>query len=464
MVPAVTGVPQSQSAPNAISASGNDASSPFAKLLAALPEKSAGIDRPSGPPNPASGASDVSPQDTLAEIANSVDALGGDGADVTAWLEQLGLPEGFLRELADLLAGVTGDSIALQTSSDTIIARLAALQAETGAVGGAVPNSVATDLNGAPLADVATELSELLARLQQTVSQPGTAQGTPPATPTNAQIDLAQAGPPALLPHRTAGQLVDGTQVPNDGLDIDGVLSDEIVEGPRRVLGQQANTDGPAALTAFTALKTSGLAAPSPANAGQAAIDALTQALAPPQETAQRGAATDLMALLQAMDPAAQARAMTAQAGQTNAAATGAQVPIETLAVTIYREAQNGQRRFEIQLDPPELGRIDVRLEMGRDGRVQTHLMVERPETLDQLVRDARQLERALSQAGMKLDEQSLQFSLKDQGGGQQQGFANHDDTQSPTWRDGLPNADPQTIEAIAEIRLPVSAGLDMRI
>lgn len=91
------------------------------------------------------------------------------------------------------------------------------------------------------------------------------------------------------------------------------------------------------------------------------------------------------------------------------------QIPLNTMAVHIAQQASNGARRFDIRLDPPELGRVEVRLDVKRDGHVTAHLVVERSETLDLLQRDARALERALQNAGLDT-EGGLKFSLKDQG------------------------------------------------
>jgi flagellar hook-length control protein FliK len=46
---------------------------------------------------------------------------------------------------------------------------------------------------------------------------------------------------------------------------------------------------------------------------------------------------------------------------------------------------------------------------------VTSHLIVEKPATLDLLRRDAQQLERALQDAGLKTSDNGLQFSLRDQ-------------------------------------------------
>lgn len=96
-------------------------------------------------------------------------------------------------------------------------------------------------------------------------------------------------------------------------------------------------------------------------------------------------------------------------------------VPVAGLAVEIAAQSRAGKNRFEIRLDPPELGRIDVRLDMDKDGNVTSRMIVERSETLDLLRRDAQQLERALNQAGLKTSDNALEFSLRDQG------FANND-------------------------------------
>ena len=107
--------------------------------------------------------------------------------------------------------------------------------------------------------------------------------------------------------------------------------------------------------------------------------------------------------------------------------ATNAAVPMNRLAIEIAATAQAGNSRFEIRLDPAELGRVDVRIEVDRHGNVTSHLTVEKPETLAMLRNDAPQLQRALDDAGLKTSDSGLQFSLRDQSSGQNQ---NSDDQQ----------------------------------
>ncbi|MGJ8529144.1 flagellar hook-length control protein FliK [Maritalea sp.] len=91
------------------------------------------------------------------------------------------------------------------------------------------------------------------------------------------------------------------------------------------------------------------------------------------------------------------------------------QVNIPGVAFEIVRQVRQGAQQFEIRLDPPEMGRIDVKMEMDGNN-VTARLVVERAETLDFLQRDARALERALQQAGLNADRANLEFSLKQDG------------------------------------------------
>lgn len=98
-----------------------------------------------------------------------------------------------------------------------------------------------------------------------------------------------------------------------------------------------------------------------------------------------------------------------------NSTLADAPVPLNGLAADIALRAAGGNSRFEIRLDPAELGRIDVRLDVDKHGNVTSHLTVERPATLDMLRNDAPRLQQALEDAGLKTGDSGLQFSLRDQ-------------------------------------------------
>nr|WP_283776592.1 flagellar hook-length control protein FliK [Stappia sp. WLB 29] len=126
----------------------------------------------------------------------------------------------------------------------------------------------------------------------------------------------------------------------------------------------------------------------------------------------------------------AQAQVSTAALrGSTAALPQNVAVASAHLATEVARFAQKGQTRFQIRMDPPELGRVDVELKVSRDGTVRAHLTVERSETLDMFLRDQRGLERALDAAGLKLDSGGLEMSLKNQNGfaGFERGEGGHD-------------------------------------
>jgi hypothetical protein len=143
------------------------------------------------------------------------------------------------------------------------------------------------------------------------------------------------------------------------------------------------------------------IAANAQAATPKAAVDAVQQAaLTPPSHDAAPAAA----------NPAAPA-----------APAPAAAIPLAGVAVEIAGKAFAGKNRFEIRLDPPELGRIEVRLDVGHDGHVTSTLIADRSDTLDLLRRDSAGLERALQDAGLKTSDDGLQFSLRDQSTGRDQ-------------------------------------------
>jgi flagellar hook-length control protein FliK len=98
-----------------------------------------------------------------------------------------------------------------------------------------------------------------------------------------------------------------------------------------------------------------------------------------------------------------------------HATLTSEMVPLAGVPIAIVARAEGGEKKFEIRLDPPDLGRIEVQLNVDGSGRATSHLIVDRADTLDLLRRDAPALERALQSAGLTTDEGALQFSLRDQ-------------------------------------------------
>jgi flagellar hook-length control protein FliK len=92
-----------------------------------------------------------------------------------------------------------------------------------------------------------------------------------------------------------------------------------------------------------------------------------------------------------------------------------AQPDIAALAIQIAVKSDQGTRHFDIRLDPPELGRVDVKLSIDNSGQAQAHLTVDKPQTLDMMQRDSSDLARALRDSGVNLAQNGLNFSLKGQ-------------------------------------------------
>ncbi len=107
------------------------------------------------------------------------------------------------------------------------------------------------------------------------------------------------------------------------------------------------------------------------------------------------------------------------------------------VGIEIARQVEGGRTQFSLRLDPPELGRIEVKLEMAADGQVRGVVSADNAHTYDLLRRDADNLARALADAGLKADSNALRFDLR-QGGSQGQAHAFAPSSQS---RDGQPNA-----------------------
>ena len=88
---------------------------------------------------------------------------------------------------------------------------------------------------------------------------------------------------------------------------------------------------------------------------------------------------------------------------------------VSALAVAIAAKSQSGNKQFDIRLDPPELGRVEVRLSIDATGKAQASLSADQPRTLDLLKADAPALPRALRDAGLNVSQNGLNFSLRGQ-------------------------------------------------
>ena len=208
--------------------------------------------------------------------------------------------------------------------------------------------------------------------------------------------------------------------------------------------------------------KTPGLSLQSssaPSSHGKSSILATAQASAPAVDASAQAAT--------ALPQQVPSVASTTQAGPGSVTqATGAPVPVSGLAVEIAAFVQSGKTRFEVRLDPADLGRIDVRIDVDRNGQVTSHLTVEKPETLSMLRQDAPQLQQALNDAGLKTSSSGLQFSLRDQSSS---GQNNGNNDQAGAQPQRLIVSDEETIPSLVVGRsygraFGSSGGIDIRV
>ena len=215
---------------------------------------------------------------------------------------------------------------------------------------------------------------------------------------TQAQLDATKTLKQVAETHPNA-QKAAPNAAENTTVVASGAKDSQQGSSPRSLVADNGNADRPTTAASQNQPQGQALAAAVAASTTDAGAqtetpDGLT--LTPAQATAQANAAARAVAIAyQRPDP---------------------QINLPHIAVEIARHAQQGINRFDIRLNPAELGRIDVRLEMDQSGNVIARLAVERSETLDLLQRDQRTLEKALADAGLDGDKTDLEFSLKREG------------------------------------------------
>lgn len=99
---------------------------------------------------------------------------------------------------------------------------------------------------------------------------------------------------------------------------------------------------------------------------------------------------------------------------------------VEQVKVNITKSAVKGIDSINVRLKPEELGHIEVKMQI-KDGKLQAQIVASRPETMEALQREAQVLEKAFNEAGFQTDENSLNFSCRNDGqqAGQNQGREN---------------------------------------
>ena len=247
---------------------------------------------------------------------------------------------------------------------------------------------------------------------------PSAAKSLPPAQQVSLEEKLSDPKPPstdapeavALAPVATQAPTLNAPRTPSRDHAIDA-------SGARSA---QAQPVDPKArdIKSDSAAKT---AAPKfiPAHATQGAPDKGAQL--PPQQASvdTRAPASDAMPT-SSPPTSGNAHPLNATTDATASAVRAAPVAAQ-IGREIIRRSNSGSTRFEMRLDPPELGRIDVRLDISRDHKVTAVISADNPQALSELSRGSRDLQQALQSAGLDLTDEGLSFDLSNSQGGSAQ-------------------------------------------
>jgi flagellar hook-length control protein FliK len=326
----------------------------------------------------------------------------------------------------------------------------------TGATVIAAPQPVASDApatDGTALSGAATQIDALIAL--QAAKQNATADEAKPAKGKKEDKADAKGDAKALIQAKTDATADTKTTAAQSGQDGDAEQQNGGKAGDVRHGAKPAGENSESDTRGHHAAEGAAKAGAVPTQNAGATVTAATVDAAPSAAPPQTLTPAHIQAQLQAQT---QVQAQTQAQAQANAAAA---VPLAGVAVEIATQASAGKQHFEIRLDPAELGRIDVKLEIDSDGNTTTRLVVERAETLELLKRDASQLERALQQAGLKTSDNAMEFSLRQQ-------FEQSDDQgSSNTARIVVPDDEatrlPVQRQSYGRL-LGTSSGLDIRV
>ena len=115
---------------------------------------------------------------------------------------------------------------------------------------------------------------------------------------------------------------------------------------------------------------------------------------------------------------------------------TSGESVLDQVAVQFKSSAKDGSSKIQIQLDPESLGKLEIKLNVGKDGKTDVVVTADNRSTLDMLQRDSQGLTRALNSAGFSTDNSSLSFNLRD---GQQEQGQGHNAQAAHTYKKSQP-------------------------
>ncbi len=153
-------------------------------------------------------------------------------------------------------------------------------------------------------------------------------------------------------------------------------------------------------------------------------------------------------------------------------AVRGSPETVATFAAQIIKKLEGQSTRFDVELNPAGLGKVDVRIDIGAHGRISAAMMFDNPAAAADLRARASELQRMLEQAGFDMSG-GLSFDVAgDRGQQQRNAWQDQNDNAGQAFRgqafraalDTAGKATDAAIEGALRLRRGVNAGLDLRI
>lgn len=441
-----------------------------------------------------------------------------DGADSAATAARIDATPAFDAGLAQFAAaGLTTPARALQTpvadgEAPTADAgprrdRVASFEAlrtapATGAAAPLAPTAVAAPATLAgPTADLAESVAPRTVR--SLAPQPGTAtapastfaRAATPAAPPTPDLSTAPTAPtasPAAPVIPTAAVPVAAAAAPTVAAALAAPVAQAATSAPELAAPVMTPTAARAAPTpepearratpARTDRRQAAAAAPaaagSPAPAPKGPVAPVGLTVAGLADSAADAAAIPVAVAetpetLEPVQPAAPAEVRPAAlhtiATADQAAPRGAPETVARLAADIVRKLEGQSTRFDLALDPHGLGRVDVSVEIDRDGKLTASLSFDSAQTAADLRGRSGELRLALEKAGFEVSDSGLSFDMSGQGAGFGQREAGE---QNRAWNGrafqraqaGAEEADASLAATITNPARRTSSGVDIRI
>lgn len=93
---------------------------------------------------------------------------------------------------------------------------------------------------------------------------------------------------------------------------------------------------------------------------------------------------------------------------------------VDQVKVNITKSAIKGIDKIDVHLKPEDLGKIEIKMQI-KDGKLEAHIIANRPETVEILQKEALSLEKSFQDAGFQTDSNSLSFSYRGEEGANEQ-------------------------------------------